>query len=235
MVFFKNKFLEEFMTVKSYFGIIFIFGILFFGCDPGNGSVTKTYTITFNSNGGLDVAAISGITSGSTVTLPENPTKPDNNFDGWFIDNETFQNQFTSSTVITQDLTVFAKWIPENNNQKSITITDFTDSYTGEWQVWLLPSTTISAMTDIVAVLQATPADNSISGKLMDMASGDGGPPTEIWTGSGDYYIYLIPRQPNDHPYPETNRHLSKTKVTFNNALTTYSFTGNFTIIKIEP
>ncbi|MDR1627764.1 MAG: InlB B-repeat-containing protein [Oscillospiraceae bacterium] len=223
------------MNIKLFFSTIFILGILFLGCDTDNESGTKTYTVTFNSNGGSDVVTISGITSGSTITLPENPTKQDNDFVGWFIDNGTFQNQFTSSTVITQNLTVFAKWLPKNSEQKSITITDFIDSYTGEWQVWLLPSTTITVMTDIVAVLRATPAGGIISGNLLDMASGNGGQPISNWTGSGDYYVYLIPRQPNDHPYPGTSRYLSKTKVTFNKAVTTYSFTGNFTVTKIEP
>jgi uncharacterized repeat protein (TIGR02543 family) len=88
--------------------ISLVFG--FIGCDTGNGSTATTYSITFNSNGGSSVQAITGITSGSTILLPENPTKADHNFVGWFIDNETFQNQFTSTTVITSNVTVFANW-----------------------------------------------------------------------------------------------------------------------------
>jgi hypothetical protein len=235
MVLFKRQVFGGIMNMKSLFGIIFIFGILFFGCDPGSGGVTKTYTITFNSNGGSNVAEITGITYGSTIALPDIPTKQNNDFGGWFIDDEIFQDPFTSSTVITQNMTVFAKWILKNNEQKSITITDFDDAYTGEWQIWLLLSPSIDAITDIIAMFQAIPTNGIISGNLLDMASSNGGPPTNNWTGSGDYYIYLIPRQPNDHPYPGTNRYLSKAKVTFNKTVTTYSFTGNFTITKIEP
>ena len=63
--------------------IILAFG--FIGCDNDNG--TTTYTVTFNSNGGSNVSAITGIKSGATITLPTVPTKAENIFSGWFIDN----------------------------------------------------------------------------------------------------------------------------------------------------
>jgi uncharacterized repeat protein (TIGR02543 family) len=87
-----------------------VFGIVFWGCDTGNGDKT-TYTVTFNSNGGSDVTAISEVVSGSTIQFPEDPTKTDYDFDAWYLDNGTFNNQFITSTVITNDLTVFAKWL----------------------------------------------------------------------------------------------------------------------------
>jgi uncharacterized repeat protein (TIGR02543 family) len=101
------------MKKTVFFGllaILLVFG--FIGCDTGNGGKTTTYTVTFDSNGGSNVAAVIGITYGSTITLPPNPTKTDHDFVGWFIDNGMFQNEFTSSTVISSDLTVYAKWDP---------------------------------------------------------------------------------------------------------------------------
>ena len=85
----------------------------FIGCDNDNGSTT--YSVTFNSNGGSNVQTITGIISGTTITLPIAPTKDDNEFVGWYIDNETFSNEFTSATVINANLTVFAKWASNND------------------------------------------------------------------------------------------------------------------------
>ena len=119
-------------TVKL-FGIIALVVVIVFTmatCDNGNGDNTTTYTVTFNSNGGSNVSSITGITSGSTITLPSDPSKTDNTFSGWYTDNETFQNQFTSSTVISSNLTVFAKWTYIGS--KSITIMGL-ESYNGKY------------------------------------------------------------------------------------------------------
>ncbi len=70
---------------------------------------TFTVTVTFNSNGGTAVAPITEI-SGSTITLPTPPTKDGYTFSGWFTDNESFANEFTSSTSVNENITVFAKW-----------------------------------------------------------------------------------------------------------------------------
>jgi len=96
--------------------MVLTFGLI--GCDIGNG--TTTYTVTFNSNSGSIVHAVSGITSGSTITLPENPTRGNDKFDGWFADNVTFLDQFTASTVITSNLTVYAKWTININYAEAI-------------------------------------------------------------------------------------------------------------------
>jgi phosphate transport system substrate-binding protein len=70
----------------------------------------KNLTVTFNSNDGSNVQAITGITSGSTIALPTEPTKDGYIFSGWFIDDNTFLNEFTLSTPVTQNITVYAKW-----------------------------------------------------------------------------------------------------------------------------
>ena len=69
------------------------------------------FTVTFNSNGGSNVSNITGIKYGSIINLPNAPLKTGYEFDGWFIDNEIFQDEFNSSTVITTDLIVYAKWL----------------------------------------------------------------------------------------------------------------------------
>ena len=76
-------------------------------------------TINFDSNGGSDVASIT--TNGaSKIKIPDNPTKEGYEFKGWYWDNETFNNEFTSNTLldapIKSDMTVYAKWLPESSS-----------------------------------------------------------------------------------------------------------------------
>jgi uncharacterized repeat protein (TIGR02543 family) len=68
--------------------------------------------------------------TGSTLSLPSNPTKANREFGGWYTDNKFFQDGFTDATPITGNITVYAKWL--------ITITSSTlkqwetdDAYTG--------------------------------------------------------------------------------------------------------
>jgi uncharacterized repeat protein (TIGR02543 family) len=105
MKFFERMVLK--MRNKLILVVLLVFS--FVSCDNGNG--TTTYTVTFNSNGGSNVASITGISSESTITLPRNPTKEGNFFGGWYIDNETFHDFFESSTeTITGDITLYAMW-----------------------------------------------------------------------------------------------------------------------------
>jgi uncharacterized repeat protein (TIGR02543 family) len=217
--------MKKFSLVLTVFFMALSVSMVLINCDAGNG--TTTYTIIFESNGGSTVASISGILSGSTISLPANPTKGTNTFVGWFTDNETFSNEFTASTPVIANITVYAKWISVNTDQKSVKITGFNDEYIGQWQIWLIPNKTISVITDIIAVAQTTPAEGILSGNLLEIVGEN--PPTNSWTGNGMFYIYLVPRQPNDHL--DVNRYMSKQKVLFGQALMEYSFTGNFDIV----
>jgi uncharacterized protein (TIGR02145 family)/uncharacterized repeat protein (TIGR02543 family) len=71
----------------------------------------KRFSVSFNTGGGTP-ATISAVTVDSNSTLgtsfPANPTRVGYTFNGWF-DGFT---QYTSSTKITKDATVTAKWIP---------------------------------------------------------------------------------------------------------------------------
>ena len=67
----------------------------------------KAYKVTFNTNGGSAVEAIS-VKHGDTPSMPANPTKTGFDFKGWFKDAE-FKEQFYLSPI-TSDLTLYAKW-----------------------------------------------------------------------------------------------------------------------------
>ena len=68
----------------------------------------KTYTVTFNSNGGSDIANQT-VNYNEKVTIPENPNKAGYTFDGWYKD-AGYINEYDFSTLVTSDTTLYAKW-----------------------------------------------------------------------------------------------------------------------------
>ncbi|MBR2712853.1 MAG: InlB B-repeat-containing protein [Bacilli bacterium] len=66
------------------------------------------YTVTFDTGDGSSVPS-QEIVYGETATRPEDPTKDDSIFIGWYID-DGYENVFVFSTSITQDVTIYAKW-----------------------------------------------------------------------------------------------------------------------------
>lgn len=94
-----------------------------FNVDVVNSNVTlyakwipvETYTVTFESNRGSEVASITNIVSGSKITKPKDPTRKGYRFGGWFLDDRSFKDEwiFTENTV-TKDEMLFAKWIEKN-------------------------------------------------------------------------------------------------------------------------
>lgn len=67
------------------------------------------YTITFNSNGGSEVATITGDYA-SEISEPTPPTKTGNVFRGWYLD-EALQSAYTFSTMPAENLTLNAEWL----------------------------------------------------------------------------------------------------------------------------
>ena len=94
--------------------VIATIALFFFSCKkkkltPSPVATETYYTVTFDSKGGSEVKAVK-VKKGGTITLPANPTKADFVFGGWFTDDNTFKNQFDAKTVITADITLYAKW-----------------------------------------------------------------------------------------------------------------------------
>lgn len=82
--------------------------------NPGGGETeVKTFTVTFNSNGGTTVLE-QKITEGDKVVKPIDPTKEGYAFVGWY-DGLT---EFDFDTVITNDLKLTAKWDEVKNNEE---------------------------------------------------------------------------------------------------------------------
>jgi uncharacterized repeat protein (TIGR02543 family) len=66
------------------------------------------YTITFNSNGGTSVTAITQ-DFGTAVTAPTDPTRSNYTFAGWFS-NEGLTTAYTFNTMPSASITLYAKW-----------------------------------------------------------------------------------------------------------------------------
>ena len=81
--------------------------------DPG-------YAITFNSNGGTEVAGMM-VVEGSTIQPPVRPKKENYLFGGWYKDEELTQLFKFGSEPVEQDLTLFARWLEDTRFDYDIT------------------------------------------------------------------------------------------------------------------
>jgi uncharacterized repeat protein (TIGR02543 family) len=74
-----------------------------------------TYTVTFHKNGGDTDASPrikTGYHSGDPVgALPADPTRTGHGFNGWNTKADGSGTAFTTSTAVTANITVFAKWV----------------------------------------------------------------------------------------------------------------------------
>lgn len=76
--------------------------LTFVGCAP------KTFTVTFDTDGGSTVAAQT-VKEGEKATRPANPTKTDFEFDNWYTA-KTGGEVFDFNKEVTGDVTVYARW-----------------------------------------------------------------------------------------------------------------------------
>ena len=69
------------------------------------------YTVTFSSNGGSSVPDVP-VESGGKIPEPSVPTKPGNNFLGWYSNEELTTAWRFSAGTVAQHMTLYAKWSP---------------------------------------------------------------------------------------------------------------------------
>jgi len=82
-----------------------------------SGDIAPSFEVTFNSNGGSNVAKQT-VTFNGTVTRPADPTRSGYSFGGWYKDSG-LKNLYDFSTKVIENITLYAKWVP------SIVTTDF--------------------------------------------------------------------------------------------------------------
>ena len=69
----------------------------------------ENFTVEFNTNGGSDIPSVV-IEEGSYAPVPNAPEKDGYTFDGWYLDNETFEQKFDFTVPVNGNVTVYAKW-----------------------------------------------------------------------------------------------------------------------------
>ena len=111
------------------------------------GENPATHTVTFNSNGGTEIAP-KQVVSGVKITEPSTPTKDKYLFRGWYEDS-TFSKEFDFNTPITSDMTLYAKW-EAANSIKEIRLAG--DVQYGNVPVGTLPSFNPRTTTDNITI-----------------------------------------------------------------------------------
>ena len=101
---------------NSYFKVVFVLtntsttnGIILLD----NVSIWETqedpkYTVTFDSNGGSEVAAYNDVVQGSKIVKPEDPTLNGYAFYGWYNGEDLWDFE---NDVVTENITLTAKWL----------------------------------------------------------------------------------------------------------------------------
>lgn len=82
-----------------------------------------TYTVTFESNGGSLVTAIV-VEEETPATSPTDPTKEDYLFAGWYSNAELTGEVYDFSTLVTADITLYAKWVLNETTAQYVRFVD---------------------------------------------------------------------------------------------------------------
>jgi uncharacterized repeat protein (TIGR02543 family) len=81
--------------------IILTFGMVLVGC-------ATSFTVTFDA--GVTAPGAVTVASGDTVGSLPIPEKAGFVFGGWYTDNDSFEDEFTAETIVTGNITVYARW-----------------------------------------------------------------------------------------------------------------------------
>ncbi len=130
------------------------------------------YTITFETNGGTSIASITG-NYGDAVSVPSNPTREDNTFNGWYADANLTQTATVPNTIPAQNLTFYAGWTTDGIQQISLGENHssalsshgrvFMWGYNGNGQLGNGSTTNIVTPTEITSAFSLTAGDKIIS------------------------------------------------------------------------
>ena len=77
------------------------------------GIANNGYTVTFDSNGGTDVAMLTDMMYGDYIPEPEPPTREGYIFGGWFKDENCLYPWDMEQSIVCESTTLHALWIEE--------------------------------------------------------------------------------------------------------------------------
>jgi uncharacterized repeat protein (TIGR02543 family) len=107
------------------------------GVTVQTGSSNTQYTVTFNADGGSPEPQTRQVTSGASIGSAGLPSAARSGyaFGGWYTERGGGGTQFTGGTVVTGDITVYAKWTVTIPSPAGLTVTgQTTDSISLSWQ-----------------------------------------------------------------------------------------------------
>ncbi|MDR0332356.1 MAG: InlB B-repeat-containing protein [Dysgonamonadaceae bacterium] len=105
------------MKLFYLFTLLFIASIIFIGC----GDDPTFYTVTFNSQGGSEVSSQT-VEQGGKVTKPTDPTRDGYIFVAWYKETTSTNEWNFDTDVVTNNITLFAKWNEEDADLPPITV-----------------------------------------------------------------------------------------------------------------
>ena len=86
------------------------------GSGGGGTATTRSYTVTFDTNGGSSVESQT-VRANTTADEPNAPEREGYIFDGWYSD-ENLTDKFDFATKITGNITIYAKWTEAKENEE---------------------------------------------------------------------------------------------------------------------
>ncbi len=145
------------------------------------------YTISFNSNGGSAVTAIT-LNFGSAIPTPTDPTQSGYSFGGWYSD-AGLTSAYTISTMPAANITLYAKW-NDTTPPTIVSITRVTTSPTAKASIQFL--VTFSETVTGVDTTDFSLTTTGITGSSITNVSGSGATRTvTVSTGTGNGTIRL--------------------------------------------
>ena len=81
----------------------------------------NSFTVTFNANGGSPVPSQT-VKKGGKATAPQGVTRNEYTLDGWYTDNDTFENRWDfASDTVSGNITLYAKWMDDGRPRYTVT------------------------------------------------------------------------------------------------------------------
>jgi len=153
----------------------------------------KGNTVTFNSNGGSAVDSQT-VRIGNAATEPTAPTRTGHTFAGWYSD-AALTIPYNFNSVVTQDLTLYAKWTPLSY---TVTYKDQTGSvlHTAE----MTYGTNLNDLPDTPGENQVWVDENGVPANLPLTITGD--LTLTAVPGAFAAYVFADGRTADDGPYP---------------------------------
>lgn len=109
---------------KRFMGIIAAIVAIFCGLFALSACDKVEFKVNFLVDGA--VYATLNTNGEEIIKMPENPTKDDYDFDGWYWDKDTWQTPFTANSLLdaplSSDMNVYCKWKPKTVHVSGISL-----------------------------------------------------------------------------------------------------------------